>query len=81
MKKPYVKPLISYEDFCLSQNIAASCAIKTWTPSQNQCPYLTRSGHQVFVSPMGACTTKEDDGEHNGICYHVPLASNTLFNS
>lgn len=81
MKKKYSKPLITYEDFCLSENIAGNCEVKTWTPAQYQCPYLTRDGHQVFVTPILGCTTKEADGEYNGVCYHVPVANHTLFNS
>ena len=81
MKKKYEKPLISYEDFCLSENIASGCSIKSWAPSQYACPYLTPSGHQVFMSPIAACTTREEDGEHNGICYHVPMLAYTLFTS
>lgn len=81
MKKRYSKPLIAYEDFCLSANIAGNCEVKTGTPSLHMCAYTTVTGNNVFLSGVGQCTTTEQDGEHNGICYHIPYSTFRLFNS
>ena len=81
MKKIYKKPMVLIENFSLSTNIAGDCDTKTNTPSQNQCAYPLRSGHMVFMSEIAACTTTEDDGEYEGICYHVPNDAKNLFNS
>lgn len=82
MKKEYQKPEIMFEDFSLSVNIAGDCSLIVGNPSEGQCPYVTRTGLNVFTSDMvGICTTHEDDGDYNGICYHVPIDSGSLFNS
>lgn len=89
MKKAYMKPEILFEDFSLSQSIAAGCEEKTNTPSQEQCgfefgPYV------VFLdTPDSKCTgdgrvdNMGGDGEWNGICYHVFAndGERNLFNS
>lgn len=84
MKKHYEKPQIMFEDFTLSTNIAGTCTVKTWTPNSGECAYPVTDEFlgtvNVFTSSTQACTTTEDDGEYNGICYHVPFGDN-LFNS
>lgn len=84
MKKIYEKPLIMFESFTLSTNIAGDCQVKTWTPNSGQCAYTYTDEFlgelNLFVSAVDACTTKEDDGEYNGVCYDVPYGD-ILFNS
>lgn len=84
MKKAYTKPAIMFEDFTLSTNIAGDCETKTNTPNSGNCAYTVYDEFlgklDVFLSDMNICTTKEADGEYNGICYQVPYGEN-LFNS
>lgn len=84
--KKYVKPMIVFESFTLSTNIAGDCGTTTGVvPLQDEtgCGYkdpADRFGYVIFTTEM-ACNTKEDDGEYNGICYHVPIENDKLFNS
>ena len=84
MKKVYSKPIVVFEDFTLSTNIAGDCEHKTNTPSINQCG-VNASGINVFMTGMQGCEdfpvgTPGGDGEFGNICYHVPYGEN-LFNS
>lgn len=85
MKKVYVKPELMFENFFLSANIAGDCGIKTYTPNSGQCAYPVDAGDfgtwNIFIDTVDACTTKEQDGEYNGICYDVPFSEANLFNS
>ena len=80
MKKHYEAPEIYFDDFSLSTSIAGDCGIIV-NSTRDSCPYVTRTGLNIFLSSMGACTTTEDDGDYNGICYHVPVTESNLFNS
>ena len=84
MKKKYVKPQIIIENFSLSTTIAGDCEIRTNTPHSETCALNWEDEFLgeivVFTNLVQACGTKEDDGEYNGICYHVPYGDN-LFNS
>lgn len=80
MKREYTKPIVVFEDFSMSKNIAAGCELDTPMPSYEQaCGYPTKSGI-VFVEGT-QCDTYPQDGLHNGFCYHVPSDNNNLFNS
>lgn len=83
MKKKYTKPMIIIEDFSLDTTIAGSCDVKTDTQGYGECG-LDMSGITIFLDGMSGCTfpikNVGGDGEHNGLCYHVPTDSN-LFNS
>lgn len=84
MKKVYRKPEISFEDFSLTTNIAAGCGFDTNLPVQNSCGVDMGGGMIVFVDGVYGCTTKVqlgDDGTWNGMCYHVPIENNNVFNS
>lgn len=82
MKKTYKKPVAIIENFSLSTNIAGNCEVKTNTPSEGNCAYPLRTGENIFFSSIAnVCTTHEDDGEYNGLCYHVPNEAKNLFNS
>ena len=83
MKKAYNKPEIVFESFSMSTNIAAGCTLTNVTHSSGEygCGYKPdRFNYIIFTSDMG-CTTTEDDGDYNGICYHVPSESSSLFTS
>lgn len=89
MKKNYNKPEIMFEDFSLSNNIAAGCEFEA-NSAQDMCGYVLGITNQVvFISKETGCTYTENvvsdsTGYYyqgaNKICYHVPDASN-LFNS
>lgn len=89
MKKKYEKPVILFDNFALSTNIAGDCGKKTNTPAQGTCAYVVTAGPKtwnVFMSDMELCTTSEAtdgaaDGAYNGICYHIPTEGYNLFNS
>lgn len=71
-----------FESFSLSTSIAGDCEIQTNTPAAMQCAYQV-GPFNVFISSIAACERDTDDtnGLYNGICYHVPFETNTLFNS
>ena len=75
MKKAYSKPIITFESFTLSTNIAAGCEYRTTSEA-----LLFPGVGYVFVSgcdyPVGT-----DDGQYNGICYHVPIEAANVFAS
>lgn len=93
MKKIYEKPLIMFESFTLSTNIATDCEKKTDTKSNgnSDCGYYFTGLGNLFIDSIGACKDSSwvtgwgsDDGyfgsENDAICYHVPFGEN-LFNS
>lgn len=88
MKKVYTKPEIMFEDFSLNNSITAGCE-KIAQAAENACAYkvVTSGGtFNVFTTVMtGICNTYGQEGEngaiYNGICYHVPYASNNVFTS
>lgn len=84
MKKIYEKPLIMFESFTLSTNIAGDCEKKTNTPNSGTCAwtYTDEFGdsYVVFTNQVSACGTNKEDQVYNGICYHIPEGDN-LFNS
>ena len=90
MKKPYEKPVIFFENFSLSTNIAAGCDYKA-NLSPNSCGYEVRGGRVVFINETTGCTLKAPydssfqdyvyGSANNSICYHVPIETNNLFNS
>lgn len=84
MKKRYSKPEIMFEDFSVSNSIAGGCNAIISGHSYGTCPYKTMDEFlgevNIFIEDFAVCTTVEADGEHNGICYHVPY-DNNLFNS
>lgn len=82
MKRTYSKPDILFEDFSLSTSIAAGCETIIDGQSQYTCG-LVWGRKTVFVQAATGCTTKIIDGdpEYNGLCYHVPIETNNLFNS
>lgn len=83
MKKVYTKPVIVIEDFSLSTNIAGNCDVIIDTQSSGMCG-LDFGGTMIFITDYAGCQDFEvspDDGQYNGICYHVPTSNNDMFNS
>lgn len=82
MKREYSRPDIIFEDFSLSAAIAAGCGEKTNTPSQYSCGLDFGPGGMVFTQDVSGCTIQVgDNGEYNGLCYHVFCDESRLFNS
>ena len=89
--KKYTKPMIIFESFTLSTNIAGDCEVKTNMPSNMSCG-IDFSGIMLFMNGMDGCeddywiTTTPDgegffgSGDNNTICYHTFTGKN-LFNS
>lgn len=87
MKKAYKKPVIVFEDFSLSTNIAAGCEEILNLPSTNACfptfgrktlfsdQYSDSCGYKVVEG------TPDPDVNYDGFCYHNPSESYNLFNS
>lgn len=81
MKKQYVKPELYFENFELSMNIAAGCAIAT-QHADYVCPYtITSMNRTIFSSKESGCTTLTQDGSEYGLCYHNPAEGQNLFSS
>lgn len=83
MKKTYSKPDVAFESFSLCSSIAAGCEVKLKLPTSGGCGYVTEAGLVVFTADVGACEFKVDDGSPlaNGLCYHVPIDTNNIFDS
>ena len=87
MKKRYEKPQIVFEDFTLSTNIAGDCGTIIDGQSLGNCALEGTGGINVFILGVFACEfTPTDmgfvnDDAYDGICYHVPIPSQSLFNS
>ena len=86
MKKAYAKPVILFESFSLSSNIAGDCEEIVDTQSRGNCG-LEFGDLTIFISEYTGCSSNEgvsvdgDDGSWNGLCYHVPFNKENLFNS
>lgn len=79
MKKSYVKPQVSFEDFQLSASIAAQCPNNSIGPTDSTCG-IDYTGGILFLDGMTVCTIKVADGT-DGYCYHQPTDTTNLFNS
>lgn len=86
MRKTYSKPDIVFEGFALSTNIAADCEVKIEGSTGGTCG-LKFGDLVIFVAEYTGCNSNDnvvvegDDGNYNGICYHVPTGDKNLFNS
>jgi len=84
MKKVYEKPDILFEDFSLCTDIAVGCEVIA-NHSYNVCVYEEDDGRgnvlTVFTEDVMGCVYKPANGNHNGLCYHNPSITNTLFTS
>lgn len=85
MKRAYTRPEILFEGFSLNESIAVGCELKTHTPTNGTCGFEFE-GVTVFTASVNGCKpvnggTIIQDTADNGFCYHVPIASNNIFNS
>lgn len=81
MKREYSKPIVVFEDFTLSTNIAGDCEFKINTQTEGQCAYESSGGINTFTDAVSACDFTSSDGKADGFCYHVPEGGPNLFNS
>ena len=79
MKKRYIKPMIGFEDFTLSANIATGCGTKVNSPSQDQCG-IDQGDAVIFLTSMSGCKEPYEDG-YGSLCYHNPSDATRMFNS
>ena len=69
--KSYVTPMLSFESFELSSNVAL-----------NSCTYSLVGGRNVFVSAETSCyDLTAPGGEYGTVCYQVPNDQSNLFTS
>ena len=85
MKKAYSAPDILFESFALNENIASAnmnCTRIIANQSNGLCG-LHYGGNIVFTIAVAGCRNKVEDGSpiFDGLCYHIPIGSNKLFNS
>lgn len=82
MKRKYEAPVMSFEDFELSMNIAAGCTERIDTHANGSCALNVPGIGNVFTSTYAICSDfKSETGEYDGYCYDVPFGDNRLFNS
>lgn len=82
MKKEYEKPVVVFESFSMSTNIAAGCDSIVNTLNRGTCTVNGTGGINIFVDGVTDCNVPVPDGSTNdGLCYHVPTGAYNLFNS
>jgi len=79
MKKTYKKPQLIFDSFGVAVNIASNCMYTDANQTQGQCSY-NYYGWTIFIDASQGCSFTAPDGSFN-VCYYVPSADNTLFNS
>ena len=85
MKKTYMKPKVSFENFSLCVSTSAGCEKISENPALWTCGVIM-GFDSIFSSGVSGCGIEltEDDyyaitGDH--LCYHNPTPDNNLFNS
>lgn len=87
MKRAYSQPDILFESFSLYTSIASGdCGVKITTQFDGECglPYGDKI---VFTDQVNGCKAEgsiivsDENAIFNGLCYHVPIGSMSLFNS
>lgn len=82
MKKEYIKPVIVFENFSLSTNIAAGCEGIVGNPSKDACAVTGTGGIAIFNTELQGCNMEPfEEDSWDGFCYHVPTEYKNLFNS
>lgn len=93
MKKTYVKPIVTFESFAFSSNIAAGCsaingiqaesssppcaAYGTQSSPENGCLFINGGAILFLDAP---CVDIPQDDKHD-TCYHVPTDATRMFMS
>ena len=80
MKKTYCEPQIIFEDFELTANIANGCGHSAGH-NRNMCGYNIPGIGKLFVDGNSACGFKVYTDGTYGLCYHVPMESNSVYAS
>lgn len=88
MKKVYSKPEIMFESFTMSTNIAAGCEEIFGLYARGTCGIPGSAPELIIFNTDAADSNCKADAEaypgepmYDGLCYHVPTASENLFNS
>ena len=81
MKKQYQKPCLYYENFQLSQSIAAGCeGIANF--AENQCTLtLEGPGYSLVLFQYGTLCLDSPPNPDDYACYHAPSEANNVFSS
>ena len=90
MKKAYAKPVITFEDFAFSSNVAgecggllglhgAGCEMHANYSSGETCAFYD-NGVPLFLNNE-KCKAHPDDFDLGNLCYHVNTAANRVFKS
>lgn len=83
--KKYSKPMIAFESFTLSTNIAGDCKTQTTDFTDfNECGIWFEGEGMLFVEPWGGCEVKpapSTNGIYGQYCYDIPTGATPLFNS
>ena len=81
MKKEYQKPKLYYENFQLSQSIAAGCeGLANFV--ENQCTVtLTGPGYTLVLFNNESICVDSPPGADDYVCYHAPTEFNNVFSS
>lgn len=94
MKKQYTKPVISFENFAFSSNIAGPCASMVGLFSQSTCSFygtyndpvngsceFIDNGFAIFLSTNADCMMGPQEDDPGNLCYHVSTAETKMFAS
>lgn len=94
MKQPYVKPLIRFESFVLSQTIARNCGDthngtlgQSTHADENTCAWDMGGGDTIFYDHCNEDMTPSDEISMEelladmGYCYNNPSGLQTVFSS
>ena len=91
MKKAYAKPVITFEDFAFSSNVAGECSAPNIHTEQAGCIafagnfgtpqdcYFFDNSFSIFN--QGVCDFGPDDNNPFNLCYNVNTAANKIFKS
>lgn len=79
MKKSYSKPDILFDSFQMCASIA-SCEVVA-NMRKDVCGMEMAVGVAMFTEAVNNCSWKQEDGEYDGLCYHVPLEAYNVFGS
>ena len=76
MKKTYCKPMVAFESFQMTSNIAGTCVVMGNSGNENSCTYFDSvSGWTFFTN--GGCNMNLTEM----FCYHIPTDDTSIFAS
>lgn len=80
MKMAYNKPDVIFDSFSLSQSIASPCEIRA-NHQEGNCGVVFTEAITLFNNGVSPCSWHFEDGEFDGLCYHVPFEDYNVFAS